>query len=65
MTELLRREGRTAQRMKRAKGKKGNPFHDVNEVHRLKYQVSHYYRSVLNQMIDCGTLEIDWTAYGL
>jgi hypothetical protein len=60
---VLEREGAT--RMKRAKGKRGNPFHDVNEVHRLIYRASDYYRSILAAMIDQGQLEVDWASRGL
>ncbi len=59
------REWQAAIRMKRAKGKKGNPFHDVNEVHRLIYKVSDYYRRMLQTMIDRGQCEIDWSGGGL
>ena len=52
-------------KMKRDKGKGGNPFHDVNEVHRLIYTVSQYYRRALEIMIDRGQLEVDWSAQGL
>lgn len=55
----------TATRMKRAKGKGGNPFYDVNEVHRLIYKVSNYYRRMLQVMIDRGQCEIDWSGRGL
>lgn len=54
----------TAINPKAAKGKHGNPFHDVNEVHRLIYQVTNYYRELLISMIDGGQLEIDWNALG-
>lgn len=55
----------TAIYLKGAKGKHGNPFHDVNEVHRLIYQITIYYRELIMNMIDRGQLEIDWNALGL
>ena len=58
-------EWQAATRMKRAKGKGGNPFYHVNEVHRLIYKVSNYYRRTLQVMIDRGQCEIDWTGQGL
>ena len=58
-------EWSTARALKRAKGKHGNPFHDVNEVHRLKYTLSKYYRSAVIKMIRSGQLEIDWAKHGL
>ena len=61
-------EYETATRMKPSKkklGKGGNPFHDVNEVHRLIYAVSDYYRRILKTMIDHELMEIDWTTFGL
>lgn len=54
----------TAMELKRARGKRGNPFHDVNEIHRLTNRVVTYYRLVLQFMIDHGNLEIDWSARG-
>lgn len=59
------REWETAKLMNRAKGKKGNPFYDVNEVHRLNYELSRYFQRALRLMIDQGKLEIDWTVRGL
>jgi GTP1/Obg family GTP-binding protein len=58
-------ERETAARLKRAKEKTGNPFHDVNEVHRLIYEVSNYYRRMLEAIIDHDQLEIDWAVLGL
>ena len=55
----------SANRLKRAKGKQGNPFHDVNEVHRLIYTVAGYYRDILETMIDRGEFEINWNTKGL
>lgn len=49
-----------AQRVKKAKGRGGNRFHDTNEVHRLIYTVSQYYRNILNFMIDRSELIIHW-----
>jgi len=58
------RELVSAKRLKGAKGKQGNPFHDVNEVHRLIYTVAGYYRVILETMIDQGEFEINWEAKG-
>jgi len=55
----------TAINLKAAKGKQGNPFHDVNEVHRLIYQVTTYYRQLLINMIVSGQSELNWTSLGL
>jgi hypothetical protein len=55
----------TAINLKAAKGKKGKPFHDINEVHRLIYQVTTYYRQLLINMIESGQAELNWTALGL
>ncbi len=46
--------------MKKAKGKGGNPFHDTNEVSRLIYTVSAYYRDILKIMIDQSKCIINW-----
>ena len=54
------RELEGARRMKGAKGKGGNPFHDINEIQRLIYSVSQYYRTILNYMIDRSTSKIYW-----
>jgi hypothetical protein len=54
-----------ARRMRRAKGKKGNPFHDINKINRLTGTVSQYYRRALEIIIDTGELKIDWTSMGL
>lgn len=59
------REWQTAKRLKRAKGKHGNPFHDVNEIHRLKYAVAGYYRDILVRLIDRSDLSINWSDRGL
>lgn len=58
-------EWEAAKTMKGAKGKGGNPFHDVNEVHRLKHTIEQYYRAVLRKMIQRGQTEIDWATRGL
>ena len=58
-------EWETAINLKAAKGKQGNPFHDVNEVHRLIYQVTTYYRPLLINMIENSQSELNWTALGL
>ena len=57
-------EWETAINLKAAKGKQGNPFHDVNEVHRLIYQVTTYYRPLLINMIENSQSELNWTARG-
>lgn len=54
------RDFQSAKRVRAAKGKKGNPFYDVNEVHRLIYTVASYYRKILINMIDRGEFEINW-----
>lgn len=54
-----------AKRVKGAKGKGGNPFHDINEVHRLIYTVSGYYRDILNIMIDRSESKINWVEKAL
>jgi len=54
------REIEGARRIKKAKGKKGNPFHDTNEVHRLIYTISEYYRNILKFMIDRSEFIINW-----
>lgn len=54
------REFQLAKRVKKAKGKKRNPFHDSNEVHRLIYTISGYYRDILKFMIDQSELIINW-----
>ena len=54
-----------ATRLGRAKRKHGNPFHHVNEIHRLRFTISDYYRWALNKMIDKGELSPHWTAHGL
>ncbi len=59
------REWETAKALKRAKGKGGNPFYDVNEVHRLTFKLSEYYLSALEKMIRAGKLELNWGALGL
>jgi len=59
------KDWKAAKSFKRAKGKKGNPFHDVNEVRRLIYATSAYYRQVLRIMIDRGLVQVDWEALGL
>lgn len=59
------KEWETARAMKRVKVKRGNPFHDVNEVHRLTYALARYYRGALNEAIRSGQLEMDWAARGL
>lgn len=59
------KEWETARAMKRVKVKRGNPFHDVNEVHRLTYALARYYRGALNKAIRSGQLEIDWAKRGL
>ena len=56
---------RAAINLKAAKGKQGNPFHDVNEVHRLIYQVTTYYRQLLINMIENSQSELNWAALGL
>lgn len=58
-------EWAAAKRMRRAKGKKGNPFHDFNEINRLTGTISQYYRRALEIIIDAGELEIDWVSKGL
>ena len=58
-------EWETAKAVKRAKGKHGNPFYDVNEVHRLKGTLAGYYRAALSKTIRSGQLEIDWAKRGL
>jgi hypothetical protein len=58
-------EWESAIHMKAAKGRQGNPFHDVNEVRRLIYQVTIYYRQLLINMIESGQAEFNWTALGL
>jgi hypothetical protein len=47
------------------KGKRGNPFHDVNEVLRLTAVVSSYYQRLLVLVIDREELAIDWSSQGL
>ena len=59
------KEWETARAMKRVKVKRGNPFHDVNEVHRLTYALARYYRAALNKAIRSGELKIDWAARGI
>jgi len=54
-----------ARRMKRAKGKKGNPFHEANEVNRLIGSVSGYYRDILKNMIDQSKCKISWEEIAL
>jgi len=49
-----------AEQLKRARGKAGNRFHDVNEVRRLVYVVAGYYRGAISKLIDQSTLERDW-----
>ena len=58
-------EWETAKALKKAKGKGGNPFHDVNEVHRLRGTLANYYKSALGKLISSGKLEMDWTKRGL
>jgi len=58
-------EWQQAIKMKRAREKKGNPFYDVNEIHRLTYKVADYYHRVLRLMIDGQQLTFDWAALGL
>ena len=58
-------EWQQAIKMKRAKGKEGNPFYDANEIHRLTYKVADYYHRVLRLMIDGQQLTFDWAALGL
>lgn len=53
-----------AERVKSSKGKKGNSFHDVNEVNRLIGKTSEYYRRILEIIIDSRQLEIDWSSRG-
>jgi len=55
----------SAKRLKGTKGKQGNPFHDVNEVHRLIHIVAGYYQRILETIIDQGKFEINWEAKGL
>ena len=59
------REWETAKAMGRAKGKGGNPFHDINEVHRLKHTLASYFKAALSKLIRTGQLEVDWVAHGL
>ena len=59
------REYAAAVKMKGAKGKAGNPFHDVNQIHRLTGAVSGYYREALERMIDRGVFDIDWASRAL
>lgn len=54
-----------AKRVKRAKGKGGNPFHDVNEIHRLKYVCARYFRQILARLLRRRTLDFDWHSRGL
>lgn len=54
-----------AKRMKRAKAKRGNPFHDVNEVNRLMSAMAGYYRRALATFIKRGQYVYDWAAVGL
>ena len=53
-------EFRNAKRVRKAKGKRGNPFHDSNEVHRLIYTMCDYYRNILKIVIDRTNFKIDW-----
>ena len=53
-------EFEAAKRIKKAKGKKGNPFHHINEVHRLIYKMRAYYRDILKFMIDRSEFIINW-----
>lgn len=55
----------TARGLKRAKGKHGNPFHDVNEIVRLTTAMASYYRQALTFFIRRGQYEYDWGAAGL
>ena len=54
-----------AKRLKSAKGKKGNLYHDINEVNRLIYSIAGYYRTILASIIDRGEFNINWNAIGL
>ncbi|MGH8729175.1 MAG: hypothetical protein ACREV9_13715 [Burkholderiales bacterium] len=54
-----------AKRLKRAKGKHGNPFHDFNEVVRLTAAMAAYYRRAAVFFIRRGQYEYDWAATGL
>ena len=55
----------TARAMKSDKGKGGNPFHHVNEVHRLKHALAGYYKVAISKVIRSGELQIDWGKFGL
>ena len=59
------REWEAATAMKLAKGKHGNPFHDVNEVRRLKVSLARYYRAALATMLRSGKLEVSWIERGI
>lgn len=54
-----------ARRLTPSKGKRGNPFHDVNEVNRLVSQITQYYRHIVQTVIDEERLEINWASRGL
>jgi len=59
------REWATAKDMKRAKGKGGDPFYDLNKVNRLVGILSDYYRSSLAMIVRSGKLEMNWSDVGL
>ena len=58
-------EWETAKELKRAKGKHGNPCHDINEVHRLKFTLTKYYRAALDRMFRSRQMDVDWSRLGL
>jgi len=55
----------TARGLRRAKGKHGNPYHDVNEVMRLTGVMARHYRQAVTFFIRRGQYEYDWALAGL
>ncbi|HBV22063.1 MAG TPA: hypothetical protein DEF07_10155 [Nitrosomonas sp.] len=54
-----------AKRIKKEKGKQGNPFHHSNEVCRLISKMNDYYRDIIKILITRSECTINWEEKGL